>query len=93
MVKMGAFEKMPKQGSITAKDLGAAINLEPGIVGKYSLPFNKTQINRKPNSAINEDAYGNRYHRLGGGRYLRAYPKINDLSRRSGRGLLQLMVR
>ncbi|KAF4625303.1 hypothetical protein G7Y89_g12866 [Cudoniella acicularis] len=32
MVKLGAFEKMPKDGSITAKDLGALINLDPGLV-------------------------------------------------------------
>lgn len=47
MVKMGAFEKMPKQGSITAKELGSAINLEPGIVGTYSLHAPKPSSNKK----------------------------------------------
>ncbi|EPE31358.1 S-adenosyl-L-methionine-dependent methyltransferase [Glarea lozoyensis ATCC 20868] len=32
MVKMGAFEKMPKQGSITAEELGKLIKLPTGIV-------------------------------------------------------------
>jgi hypothetical protein len=35
MVKMGAFEKMPKQGSITAGELGKLIKLPTDIVGKY----------------------------------------------------------
>jgi hypothetical protein len=33
MVSSGAFEKMPKQGSITAKDLGALVNIEPNVIG------------------------------------------------------------
>ncbi len=34
MVKLGAFEKMPKEGSISATELGALINLEPSVIGK-----------------------------------------------------------
>lgn len=37
MVKLGAFEKMPKEGSITATDLGALINLEPSVIGEAPL--------------------------------------------------------
>jgi len=37
MVKMDAFEKMPKEGSITATELGALINLEPSVIGE--IPF------------------------------------------------------
>ena len=33
MVSSGAFEKMPQQGSITAKDLGALVNIEPNVIG------------------------------------------------------------
>lgn len=33
MVELGAFEKMPKQGSITAKELGVLINLESSVIG------------------------------------------------------------
>jgi len=37
MVSLGAFEKMPKQGSITAKELSALINLEASVIGTYPL--------------------------------------------------------
>jgi hypothetical protein len=33
MVQSGAFEKMPKQGSISAKELGALVNIEPNVMG------------------------------------------------------------
>jgi hypothetical protein len=33
MVKLGIFEKMPKQGSITATELGKLVNLEPNVIG------------------------------------------------------------
>jgi len=33
MVSLGAFEKIPKQGSITAKELSALINLETSVIG------------------------------------------------------------
>ena len=39
MVKMGAFEKMPKEGSITATELGALINLEPSVIGEGHTQF------------------------------------------------------
>jgi hypothetical protein len=32
MVKLGVFENMPKEGSITAKELGALVNLEPTVI-------------------------------------------------------------
>lgn len=36
MVDCGAFEKMPKQGSITAKELGALVKIEPNVIGMSS---------------------------------------------------------
>lgn len=39
MVKLGAFEKMPKEGSISAAELGALINLEPSVIGKPLVPI------------------------------------------------------
>ncbi|CAG8952449.1 hypothetical protein HYFRA_00001196, partial [Hymenoscyphus fraxineus] len=53
MVQMGAFEKMPKQGSITAKELGAAINLEPGIVVRLMRMLTGTGII----DLVGEDTY------------------------------------
>jgi len=43
MVKLGAFEKMPKEGSITAKELGALVNLEPTVIS-LSSPLRATQL-------------------------------------------------
>jgi hypothetical protein len=37
MVSFGAFEKIPKQGSITAKELGALINLETSVISTCPL--------------------------------------------------------
>jgi len=37
MVQSGAFEKMPKQGSISAEELGALVNIEPNVIGLYSI--------------------------------------------------------
>lgn len=34
LVQTGVFEKMPKQGSITAKELGALVNLEPSVIAR-----------------------------------------------------------
>jgi len=39
MVASGAFEKMPKQGSITAKELGALVKIEPNVIGLWSRCF------------------------------------------------------
>jgi hypothetical protein len=40
LVQTGVFEKMPKEGSITAKELGNLVNLEPSVIGLYfTLPF------------------------------------------------------
>lgn len=36
MVKSGGFEKIPKQGSISAKELGPQINIEPAVLGEFS---------------------------------------------------------
>jgi hypothetical protein len=57
MVKMGAFEKMPKQGSITAEELGKLIKLPTGIVGKY---FHHLKFKLTNNfSPSNENAHRN----------------------------------
>jgi hypothetical protein len=37
MVSLGAFEKIPKQGSITAKELSTLINLETSVIGTVPL--------------------------------------------------------
>jgi hypothetical protein len=37
MVSLGTFEKIPKQGSITAKELSTLINLETSVIGTYPL--------------------------------------------------------
>jgi hypothetical protein len=37
MVSLGAFEKMPKQGSITAKELSALINIDANVIGTCPL--------------------------------------------------------
>jgi hypothetical protein len=37
LVQTGVFEKMPKEGSITAKELGNLVNLEPSVIGLYLL--------------------------------------------------------
>ncbi|KAH6716821.1 O-methyltransferase [Leptodontidium sp. MPI-SDFR-AT-0119] len=44
MVKLGAFEKMPKEGSITATDLGALINLEPSVIVRLMRILTSTGI-------------------------------------------------
>lgn len=33
LVQTGVFEKIPKEGSITAKELGTLVNLEPSVIG------------------------------------------------------------
>jgi hypothetical protein len=45
MVELGAFEKMPKQGSITAKELSALINLETSVIGTCPLCSAKLETN------------------------------------------------
>jgi hypothetical protein len=35
LAKLGAFENIPRKGSITAKKLGAQINLKPGLIGAH----------------------------------------------------------
>ncbi|KAK0118195.1 hypothetical protein ONS95_012499 [Cadophora gregata] len=44
MVKMGAFEKMPKEGSITATELGALINLEPSVIVRLMRMLTSTGV-------------------------------------------------
>jgi hypothetical protein len=36
MTQLGVFEKMPKQGSITATELGEMVNLEPSVIGLFA---------------------------------------------------------
>lgn len=36
MVEMGVFEKMPKEGSITAKELSTVVNLEASVIGELN---------------------------------------------------------
>ena len=33
MVQLGVFEKMPRQGSITATELGKLVNIQPNVLG------------------------------------------------------------
>lgn len=44
MVKMGAFEKIPKEGSITATELGALINLEPSVIVRLMRMLTSTGV-------------------------------------------------
>ncbi|PVH83370.1 o-methyltransferas-like protein [Cadophora sp. DSE1049] len=44
MVKMSAFEKMPKEGSITATELGALINLEPSVIVRLMRMLTSTGV-------------------------------------------------
>jgi len=44
MVKMDAFEKMPKEGSITATELGALINLEPSVIVRLMRMLTSTGV-------------------------------------------------
>lgn len=36
LAKLGVLEKMPREGSITAKELGALTNMEPSVIGILS---------------------------------------------------------
>lgn len=38
MVKLGAFEQMKDQGSVTADELGAQVKVDPNVIGKSSRP-------------------------------------------------------
>ncbi|CZT43762.1 related to O-methyltransferase B [Rhynchosporium secalis] len=44
MVKLGAFEKMPREGSITANELGALIKLEPSVIVRLMRMLTSTGI-------------------------------------------------
>ncbi|TVY26782.1 O-methyltransferase [Lachnellula hyalina] len=44
MVASGAFEKMPKQGSITAKELGALVKIEPNVIARLMRMLTGTGI-------------------------------------------------
>ncbi|KAI9054704.1 hypothetical protein LZ554_001856 [Drepanopeziza brunnea f. sp. 'monogermtubi'] len=44
MVRLGAFEKMPEEGSISATELGAMINLEPGVIVRLMRMLTSTGI-------------------------------------------------
>ena len=49
MVKLGVFEKMPKlgHGSMTAKEIGELVNLEPSIIGRTSILPNGATLTTK----------------------------------------------
>lgn len=47
LAELGVFEKMPREGSITAKELGALTNTEPSVIGILSLTYPyQTQKNK-----------------------------------------------
>ena len=58
MVKMGAFEKMPKEGSISATELGGLINLEPSVIGIY-ISFTETRDPFRPPDFIQTSSIRN----------------------------------
>jgi hypothetical protein len=92
MVQFKAFEYMPKQGSITAKELGALINLEPSVVGMHGFPLFKDECLLIVPSPPYENAHRDWYCRLNRERHLRPYTKINGLSRKHGSRFLQTLV-
>lgn len=65
MVKMGIFEKMPKQGSINAVALGKLANLEPSVIGK---PASKSKylprFSLNITSTADENAHWDWYRRV-----------------------------
>ncbi|CAL3965219.1 unnamed protein product [Diplocarpon coronariae] len=53
MVRLGALEKIPEEGSITATELGALINLEPSVIVRLMRMLTATGII----SLVGEDTY------------------------------------
>lgn len=48
MVETGAFEKMPREGSITAKELSEGVGIEESAIGKtyFSVPSCTSNVQR-----------------------------------------------
>lgn len=92
MVKLGVFEKMPKQGSISAKELGVLVNLEPNVIGSSTASHTGECRADGCISTSHEDV--DRYWNCcrDGRGYLCAYTEINGLFRGRSCGLLQSLV-
>lgn len=92
LVQLGVFEKMPKQGSISAKELGVLVNVEPNVIG-LSTASHAGECRADGCISTSHEDVDRHWNCCRDGRgYLRAYTEIDGLFRGRSCGFLQSLV-